>query len=1602
MVMMVVIAGVCRAELDSIQLDALRFHDLPTRWIPAHRAPYFLGMTTDSKPTRVGHNSLSLEPGAELVFAVPSGEFALVSPLRQDSGLTNLRAFVSQDDRIYIETFFTQSASPAGWLVNLSQPSHQLVRLQNIGGNRFDFSLWVSDTEKVDRLLQYSRELPLPTREVRVRTLSNEIFRFWQCEPHRPLRVQVPPDARLRIETRFLYPSSETAMIQRWWIRLRGQKSGLRQFLFQESFAAEGPLMVADRPTAVTRLATAHATLDPTGESIHLEMSAPLLVRIMVMEDSRQFLFDLNRPADVSFQVVEPESNWMPGLFFDLARTRAGFAEALAWGLSVDNNYPESSLIGAALLRDTSAQSPHYKPAADLAAQYWNQNTFYRELPPITKPSRKSAFHSSFATRRLNSPLAPRVVPTIAAQHLGELAERLDRGLFVPLDTDETRYVLPELPVSSRLRVSLFSPSSSEVVVRLHLGSQPSREVRMNSSSKLAEHLFAIDEFTQFYSAARACSESSPVPPEWQQIAVVPVGVLEVPLEAESSNFSLQLVEGSGPAWAVVQYRTGKQFALSEANYLSLRASLGEARMKEIFAGCLAGRHFTNGIEDVLWSSHLQPLLKAIRSDSARFLASVGPDAQFQSERTVAQAFDAAVPLAHEQAGEWLLALEQWREGGNTPEAVFGQIRALQFLGEQTLAERQLRGIYLHTMDRRVRARAQAELAIASAHSILKLRELWSTALVTHGAWGALAPLADAYLADGEAALALISGLLASDRSRTVELAAQRIRWPVVASEFSNHSPSVANRHSRMPAPEILSDFASAALIEATSVSRLFGMFISEPTRPVQILLNGPGRLWGEVRALHENDEPEVHDWLEVSGSVDHVIPIQSRGSEQLRLRGHNAQIGRKHDLVLDLPAGTNRLFLRGLTNRIAMRFEIETGSDRPLGPLNQNHSSQTDATTLYLLLRSGELKEISQVRPSWDTALPSESAFTLPQQQPEFTGTLQEKESVDSSNVLRRMEQLVWIAAHHTNHFRQAVTQGEAIAMAHPHISGVQALSSRLLSQVEWKLIPTVHSSAGIARSEDPAPVSPRQRVREALLRPLLESERRISGNDRLVWTTVETVESTAHLQWTVESPVFWPRLPTTVFLQVNENEPVGNPISTNDWRGEMEVTLGTGQTSVRLWTEPNYPNQYLTVRFPKSHTQRLIPASTFWHVSTSDEPVVLYLEGPTMLRIDERIENKVHAQFRELQPGWQWITFQATNNSPRWLRFSSREPRRSVELKRETQPGEVEEPKLEQSAWPELANLLSDEVFAPGRHLETAPSGTWSIGVSGYQRRYVEEAEDPDLERFVQFDGEHRKRHEDGRGYFFSQVLGRAREEGDPAFGIRHRVSRTLPNSSAGFRAEAAVFGQQPAGDSSEGSGSLRSSLFQLRPLGQDAYHLPALGIFGREFTLSDRSGYPGRMVDQDVFSPYRKNHRWGWELSDTMVYSRWEDVLWLARVSATSNEDLTVDHADGRIEWRQLFGDLQVNGGYSFAWFFDDADRQRDRVRNSLFAAIDWRRGPWTRPGLQLGGLVRHDLDSDITTYVFRLSMHFGKGRGYQDFDAVDIDFRQQRGWRLTRKD
>jgi hypothetical protein len=812
--------------------------------------------------------------------------------------------------------------------------------------------------------------------------------------------------------------------------------------------------------------------------------------------------------------------------------------------------------------------------------------------------------------------------------------------------------------------------------------------------------------------------------------------------------------------------------------------------------------------------------------------------------------------------------------------------------------------------------------------------------------------------------------------------------------------------------------------------------FRARPDRPVTLSVVGPATLNFQVRVLHPGGQKEsaLDGWIEIADNGERRgFPYTNNTPTQdLKMIGEPGyRLGRL--ISLDYQVGAGRHDLKLFSGQAPLSVKVQ--EQRPLLPLTVLPLLTPDSFDAALAASGAQPQAGSSAGVDEHGAL-----FVNPENADPVFGTRNRilssrperqflplervpatasqsltapLDGIAAETLLRlpkpgnleaaqlRMMQYLLQAEAQRNGDKTLLFYAEQLVAAYPGDALLQSLWRRLSRGADWQPAGSVVSPAGMRFVDAPGwqPEGQLLQIRKALLAPVGDDEHVLFDDALLVYQMSNPAPAAVQTAARLLDVPFLPELDAALRYQVDNGAEHELLLPRYGAGRTVNVTVPAGEHEIRFYVPHPVGNQFVALRFREPGSEAQIREERPYFVSTRNQPMQVYMQGPALLRIDEWVNGGSASRYREVAPGWQKITLAPEDGKQESLlrvkqRVFNAEPQqianRSIER-------EIVSVPVAEVALPTVADtkqIRLDDRFRLGGQED----GTWSLGIDLQRRNNVQEDRSlSEPEQFAQYRIEHRYFNEPRNEYWFSQGLARVRETGGPTFGLGE--SLYLQPESWPFRInlDMKAFVQALA-DDPEWLGQLNLDVSKSYRLTPKTAVIPQLSVFTRHMSLKDDSRVHSdenfqQQVDQDVYSPYKADHTHGLNGALTVQHRPWLDTLWLGAFGVGSNENFNLfdpDYLSFQAEWRQMLGDFQLNAGYRARFYQQDLDRPSSYTRSQLKLELGWQYWSVAQHRLELSAQYMYDIERDAHLPMLSMTVHFGEGRGYRDFRPGDIDF------------
>ncbi len=854
--------------------------------------------------------------------------------------------------------------------------------------------------------------------------------------------------------------------------------------------------------------------------------------------------------------------------------------------------------------------------------------------------------------------------------------------------------------------------------------------------------------------------------------------------------------------------------------------------------------------------------------------------------------------------------------------------------------------------------------------------------------WGRISQAAAQWKTAGEAGERLLKQLRQGEVSRLFAARApvsaeSVLRWP----EFYQKTPGP--RHWISAGPQAITSSSGAVKVYNRVNDRSGIAYLIESEESLKMRVLGPRKLRLKVRLLHPTDDPNqlLNGWLKMKSnhSVWQYPLLDSRPASTLTIEETSLGYpGQAHLIEFEVSAGINDLEIQVPGYQVLLDLEM----DAPQRPLANYPDPQ----------RALQLIDNLPALPRGRVISTAESLLTP---QPQRWGAHEQ-----SDTAVQQLVRLLWWTERKPEHNSDGVVLAAQLQQQYPQHALVRRLARKILQRGKWQRQKNILQSAGKQRVSQPRwnPESPRLRVRNALLPPLHGHEFRLFGSN--VWG----------LSSAAATPIYWQvaltleglnsqRQPRKVMLQLDEKAPVEVELTPNDPHHLEAFSLPAGTHQWRLWVAESVAGQSLRVGLHRGESTELhspwpVASERSYFVSTPQEPLQMRVKGPQMLKVVERVAARDHVYYHPLNEGWHTLELPPRSGAPRALLrvFSLQVDNKWQALKRRYQPRVVEAPARFEP--------LPDELLVePFEYLSPFEPGGYEEGSEHYyalfrQRRFSDEFSEQ--ERFLAIGGQHRQHHSALQLYHRLSAELRFRELGNPSLALEGRVEWVPQQSQWRGSAQLKSYWQKP--DSQNGqlewANYLDATVYRGYRLTPKSYHIPRFTLFARHMSLGANPYQRGRL-DQDIFTEYKAQHRYGWQFADSYTYQPWLDTAWTLRGWLRSNDSLQdrlLDVVGISARWRQMLGEGELAVTLSQRYFFSDDERRTRFSSTTLSLQSEW--GQWSDGWnlWQLQGGINYQLQKGDFSFMLQLSWQGLQGRGYRDALPGEVFFKPLRQWRL----
>jgi hypothetical protein len=577
--------------------------------------------------------------------------------------------------------------------------------------------------------------IPIQAGKQSLLLMPQQIFKdFWFIQAYRkPLEVKLQGPTRITLESRLIYPPTESALAQDYQISAQLDENLIQILEFETGAETEQQLTIDGKAPVLGRLQVGYLDIPKGEHSLRLTSSANLYIRLL-REQSFDYLFpELNRPEPdnkpelpqwikrASWQLTEEELSvlvaYKPNTLMEL--------EKIALRLARDNSRREGGLLGAMIMREAFRRYPSESQIRRLANSLLGKHSFYRDLLPWkTAPSL-----ARFIPYQLRPPEQPNLPLIVAEQHQEAYLKRIPGAYFAPLSikkgcTAQQLYKLPRRTVPSLLRIIVKEPNRLQKPQLLWVQFDNSPPMMMEvipQHLELPKHFYRFNQGEAGLSmlaldhGTKADTLGGPFASRHSPATLINAGYFVLDLPSKVRQIKVwQPNCGTESLHIALQYRAPKPFRLDESEYESITSQFEtEQHFFQYFVNSLRTkrpakpRRSKGPQTSADMYNHWLPLIRFLEARKKHFRAAISPRNREKLQLLSLQELDNLQQQARKAQAEkrWLVALEIWSRiaqgtrGKSHREAELARIKTLEQLGELFLAKRLLQELYLDSPD---------------------------------------------------------------------------------------------------------------------------------------------------------------------------------------------------------------------------------------------------------------------------------------------------------------------------------------------------------------------------------------------------------------------------------------------------------------------------------------------------------------------------------------------------------------------------------------------------------------------------------------------------------------------------------------------------------------------------------------------------------------------------------------------------------------------------------------------------------------------------------------------------------------------------------------
>ncbi len=859
--------------------------------------------------------------------------------------------------------------------------------------------------------------------------------------------------------------------------------------------------------------------------------------------------------------------------------------------------------------------------------------------------------------------------------------------------------------------------------------------------------------------------------------------------------------------------------------------------------------------------------------------------------------------------------------------------------------------------------------------------------------------------------------------------------------------------HDELRVPISISPTKSTGRVQLYQHQRelYFQMALAQTASPVQYSVIGPIEMQISIRLKHENNtlQPPLNDWIEINnnGSKKWIPIINSKASSGLTLLSNSENLpGNSHSSTLSLGPGLHHLSIRPMIHTAFVSAKVLShpllsnlvksiqGSALSQSTSLSNYTDKSTNTKLSKQLLSTETilnnidvtslqfcnDNIDNERPQnynrsnlkWALANTSSNwhiRHSLSRLSQSLVTYMVLNTANKNSDDINDVEQHLLMGLWHWPKVKpQEKSQwlAQANSLAQPYIkhNRIKTLISKLNEHSFFQPVDMVVASAGNRRSNT-SDNSEYIAEREKLIWSGKAAEgERLHGHNKLGFITRFKTKTRIRLKFSLARYPY--QYTHTGNVKISRNGKTIKTVNLDTLKHTTNIRVPAGQQKVAITLIDPSQDQWLYVKAQAYLNEKwqplLKPIYKRYDVATHQQPLELYFDEPSWLRIDEFSHGKVKHRYQYQAHSGSLLLKPNERQEQAMLRVMSLKQNilnndlKPLNIANDSETISHNPRPSQGGAILSMKELASKKLTIESARLKNTQNHTNGAYVRYQTRRdFDSDITGSDNEKFVEGGWQYRKKLDCLSCFWRHDLFAREHSRNNISIlGSHQWLQGAWPKSSWRWQLKQSLFIQTT--DNTPFKWFATGILKQNHDINETLKHGYQFHIFARHLS----EGNPAFSTDNDIYSQYQVNHRWGLRFEKTMSGRPWLDSFWSSHIRIVSNEldsSIKAEYVQVGIGWRQYYKPLELGLNYHYRNYLKDEDRLHVVEKPNLAINLSYWQKINQDDALQWKLRLTNDLDRNEYGITLETSWNFSHGRGLTDYRSAESAF-----YRLRQRD